>query len=278
MKSRNKSPRFGSRLAFAMAGLMVLCPAAAQDDEIQTPAELCLPAKRVEPNERTPTPFDPDRILVRFKPGVSRAARAGTHDLARGRRLLREYQTVSGLQLVTVRRGNVLAAVAEYQADPNVLYAEPDYKVCVAQTPDDPHFALLWGLHNTGQTVNDDPGTPGADIGAVLAWDGWTGDPDFRIAVIDTGVDYSHPDLAGNIWTNTAELYGSIGVDDDANGYIDDIHGYDFYNGDGDPMDDGGHGSHVSGTIGAVGNDGLGVVGVNWSCRIVGLKFLPGSG
>ena len=130
-------------------------------------------------------------------------------------------------------------------------------------------------MHNTGQTVNDDPGTPGADIQAVEAWDTWTGDAAFRIAVIDTGVTLDHPDLQDNIWVNPGEIPNNS-IDDDGNGYVDDVNGYDFLNEDADPMDDCGHGSHVAGTIGAIGDYAWGVAGVNWQCKIGSLKFLSG--
>lgn len=219
----------------------------------------------------------PSRILVRFRPGVPRAAMAAAHNPAQGQRVIRDYSVVPGLQLVQVRRGDVNAALAQYRANPNVLYCEPDYEVHAISTPNDPSFGLLWGMENTGQIVEGSAGTPGADIRITKAWDVWTGDPNFRIAVIDTGIDYTHPDLAANVWVNPGEIPDN-GVDDDGNGFVDDVHGYDFVNFDGDPMDDHGHGSHVSGTIGAVGNNGIGVVGVNWSCKLVGLKFLSSSG
>ena len=95
--------------------------------------------------------------------------------------------------------------------------------------------------------------------------------------MIDTGVDYNHPDLAANIWTNPGEIAGD-GIDNDGNGYVDDVHGYDFINNDGNPMDDHGHGTHVAGTIGAVGNNGLGVAGINWNVQIMALKFLDATG
>ena len=125
-------------------------------------------------------------------------------------------------------------------------------------------FSELWGMHNTGQTG----GTPGADIHAPEAWDITTGSRQIIVAVIDTGVDYTHPDLTNNIWTNPGEIPGN-GIDDDGNGYVDDVHGYDFVNNDGDPMDDHDHGTHCSGTIGGEGNNGIGVAGVCWQVRIM---------
>ena len=97
------------------------------------------------------------------------------------------------------------------------------------------------------------------------------------VGVIDTGIDYNHPDLAANMWTNPGEIAGN-GIDDDGNGYVDDIHGYDFVNNDGDPMDDHCHGTHCAGTIGGVGNNGVGVAGVNWTVKLVALKFLDSGG
>ncbi len=164
-------------------------------------------------------------------------------------------------------------AIQGIRKNPNVRYIEPDYEVHILETPNDPMFNELWGLHNTGQTG----GTPDADIDAPEAWGIETGNENVVIAVIDTGVDYNHSDLANNMWVNGFEISNN-GLDDDGNGFVDDVYGWDFCNGDKDPMDDHSHGTHCSGTIAAVGNNTKGVVGVNWNASIMALKFLDASG
>jgi subtilisin family serine protease len=156
---------------------------------------------------------------------------------------------------------------------PGVLYAEPDFVIAPKALPNDPSFGQLWGLNNTGQSG----GVADADIDAPEAWNTTTGSRSVVVAVIDTGIDYTHPDLAANAWRNPGEIAGD-GIDNDRNGFVDDVYGWDFANNDANPMDDNGHGTHVSGTIGGVGNNGVGVAGVNWQVSIMGLKFLDGSG
>ena len=166
------------------------------------------------------------------------------------------------------------ALIAELRQDPAVELAETNYlcRTLGGRLPDDPLFAQLWALQNTGQSVNGAGGVVGADLHFVGAWS--LARPSTNpvvVAVIDTGVDYTHPDLAGNMWTNTAEIPGN-GLDDDANGYADDQFGYDFVNGVGTPTDAGEHGTHVAGTIAALGNNQVGVIGVNCQARIMALK------
>jgi subtilisin family serine protease/chitodextrinase len=164
-------------------------------------------------------------------------------------------------------------AIKALEKNPTIAYIDMDYEVSILETPNDPRLSELWGLDNTGQTG----GTNDADIDALEAWDIQTGSSGIVIAVIDTGVEYSHVDLSGNMWTNPGET-ASNGVDDDGNGYVDDVYGWDFYNNDNNPMDDHSHGTHCAGTIAAMGNNGIGVVGVNWEAKVMALKFLSASG
>jgi subtilisin family serine protease len=169
--------------------------------------------------------------------------------------------------------GASVAEVAEWAADAGVGSLEPDRMVSRAALPNDPSFSRLWGLNNTGQTG----GVADADIDAVEAWDTTTGSRSVVVAVVDTGIDYRHADLSANMWRNPGEVAGDR-IDNDGNGYVDDVFGWDFANNDADPFDDEGHGTHVAGTIGAVGNNGTGVVGVSWNVSLMALKFLGADG
>jgi subtilisin family serine protease len=172
--------------------------------------------------------------------------------------------------------------------NPAIEYAEPNYILHTVGTRDNPpenipnvaDFGRLWGMKNTGQTdAEGTVGLVGADIGATKAWAVTTGNKDIAVAVIDTGVDYTHPELKENIFVNSGEIADN-GIDDDANGFIDDIHGWNFAGvSTNNPMDDNEHGTHVSGTIGAKG-DGAGnkIAGVTWNTSILPVKFLTGSG
>jgi subtilisin family serine protease len=186
-------------------------------------------------------------------------------------------KVVRGLGLpgqLLVRASAADGEVRSYlQGIPGVAYAEQNRFIQPAALPNDPRYGELYGLDNTGQAG----GTAGADIDAPAAWRYTTGSSSVVVAVIDSGVDYTHEDLVGNIWTNPGEI-ANDGLDNDENGFVDDIHGYDFVNNDGNPMDDDGHGTHVAGTIGAVGNNGIGVVGVAWQVSLMALKFTDAGG
>jgi len=178
-----------------------------------------------------------------------------------------------GFFAVTAPGATVADVLGWAAATPAVAYVEPDFAIAPERFSGDPSFGSLWGLHNTGQSG----GLADADIDAPAAWDVTTGSRSVVIAVIDTGVDYTHRDLAANAWRNPGEIAGDR-IDNDGNGFVDDVYGWDFANRDADPMDDNGHGTHVAGTIGAVGGNGVGVVGVNWQVSIMALKFLSASG
>ena len=214
-----------------------------------------------------------DHLLVRTTPGT-RKEFLGAQVSRFGGSVRRRLHTPD-TYLVAIPAGHAAdlpAALASLQTDGIAHLAEPDYLVFATTTPNDPGFPSLWGLHNTGAT-----GTADADIDAPEAWSITTGSRTVTVGVIDTGIDYNHPDLAANIWSNPGEIAGNR-VDDDHNGHIDDVHGWDFCNDDANPMDDHGHGTHCAGTIGAVGNNGIGVAGVNWAVSIAALKFLSAGG
>ncbi len=233
------------------------------------------PASGAKPNAKAV----PGELIVGFAAGVSDAER---------RRLLRRIGASEKRRLGRIRGALVAvtpsrsdAVLAQLRKDPLVRYAEPNYLLETAAVPNDPLYNRLWGLSNTGQLVNGWPGTPDADADVEEAWSVTTGDPGVVVAVIDTGVDQSHPDLAANTWVNPGENCGGCRtdhVDNDGNGYVDDWRGWDFADGDNDPADGHGHGTHVAGTIGAVGNNGVGIAGVNWNVRLMGLRFLGSDG
>jgi subtilisin family serine protease len=151
-----------------------------------------------------------------------------------------------GVQHVKLPKGMTVEEALEiYRSDPDVEYVEPNYLRYATATPDDTFFTNLWGLHNSGQNVNGTAGTADADIDGPEAWDTTTGSTSVVVAVIDSGVDYNHPDLAANIWTNPAEFPGN-GLDDDGNGLVDDVQGWDFVDNDNNPMDNSDHGTHVA--------------------------------
>ncbi len=221
--------------------------------------------------------YDPDSIIVRFRDDVAPDQfRMGPtiRSLPFTGEMGAPYEVLPGLRRLTLPTHLTVTDALQLLHDhESVLYAEPNYRLQAADLPDDPRFDELWGLNNEGQTG----GTYDVDIDAVEAWDVTVGSGNTIIAVIDTGVDYRHADLAANMWVNSGEIPGD-GIDNDLNGFVDDIHGYDFANNDADPLDDQGHGTHVAGTVAAVGNNGIGVTGINWNAQIMALKFLDSSG
>ena len=252
-------------------GLVLLLPTVAAQDSLDPGRAHRAAAQALE--ARPNLPFNPTAILVRFSPSADESLRAHARGRV-GRGLLKRFDLVPGLELVDVATSvdQALAAIR-----PFAVYAEPDYVVRAVSTPNDTYFGLQWALHNTGQSIGGDFGSNDADIDGVEAWNVSTGDPNYVVAIIDTGTQYTHPDLAANMWTNPGEIAGN-GIDDDLNGYVDDVRGWDFFDHDNDPDDPSGHGTHTAGTVGAVGDNGIGVAGVNWRCKLMPLRFLGPSG
>ena len=227
------------------------------------------------------TNSEPNGWIVRLSPSVlqtvSRVTDAvGLFSSAPGLRVLGGLGLPGQLLLESSACSSDILSYLEGQGF--VSSFEPDLPISVStfspqSTPNDPRYGDLYGLHNIGQSG----GTVDADIDAPEAWQVSTGSRNIIVGVVDTGIDYNHPDLAANMWVNPGEIAGN-GIDDDGNGFVDDVHGYDFANDDGDPFDDEGHGTHVAGTIGGVGNNGLGVAGVSWEVSLMGLKFLDANG
>ena len=229
-------------------------------------------------------PVHPSRVVVQLKAGLSRDALESTLDSLGARldsppsaqgwatiKLPAPGEAEAGLEgealLMSGMKALQVAGVTEV--------VEPDYLLSYSATPGDQALAQgwLWGLNNTGQNG----GVAGVDLGALSAWDTTTGAADVIVAVIDTGIRYTHQDLVGQMWANPDEVPGN-GVDDDGDGYVDNIYGIDAVNGDGDPMDDNSHGTHCAGTIGAAANDGYDHVGVAWDVQLMACKFLSADG
>jgi subtilisin family serine protease len=221
----------------------------------------------------------PGELLIGFEPGVSTAEQKQILGKV-GATEKRKFKQIHGA-LAKVPADATTSSLARLRSDPRVRYAEPNFVVSADVTPNDPFFSRLWGLNNNGFPVSGRWGMPDADIDAPEAWSVTTGSDAVTVAVIDTGIDYSHPDLSSQMWINPGENCPGCrtdGIDNDGNGYVDDWRGWDFANGDNNPMDDNGHGTHVAGTIGATGNNGIGVTGVNWRVRLLPLKFLSAAG
>jgi subtilisin family serine protease len=216
-------------------------------------------------------------IIVRFDAQLS-ADEVAVRAAVFGAQIARKLDAVDGLYLLNAPPGAAIDSLAaDFMRLPGVAYAEPNFLMYSDATPNDPSFATLWGLHNTGQSGSDGIGAADSDIDAPEAWNITTGSSDVVVAVIDTGIDYTHPDLAANMFRNESDCNANT-LDDDGNGYADDCYGIDTANNDSNPMDDQYHGTHVAGTIGAAGNNGIGVTGVNWHVRIMACKFLNSSG
>jgi subtilisin family serine protease len=205
------------------------------------------------PQKKTSSVYKEGEIIVKFKSGSYDVQSYNTHNIM-GAKLIKKIG-IKGLERVTLPQGlSVPDAIQAYKAHPDVEYAEPNYIVKASAIPNDARFGEQWGLHNTGQVINGSAGKSGADINAPEAWDILQGSS-VIVAVIDSGIDSSHPDIAANL-----------------------IAGYDFVENDNIPNDLNGHGTHVAGIIGAVGNNATGITGVSWSAKIMALKVLDQNG
>lgn len=217
--------------------------------------------------------FVQGEILVRFKSSMTIQAQQLSVE-SQGARSVKSVSGIMNISKVKLPIGEtVSAAIEAYQNNPNIEYAQPNYIYYATAFPLDTSYLQLWGMNNTGQTISDpnyptnNPGTPGSDIDAELAWEQITDCSSKVVAVLDTGINYTHQDLAANMW--------------DGSGAGIPNHGWDFVDSDNDPLPVGGgedHGTHVAGTIGAVGNNSAGVTGVCWQASIMSVRVLDAVG
>ena len=262
-------------------------------------------AEQSKPSKPRGPAYVPGELLVKYRPSMG-AAMAGYYRTHWGVSNIRTFKSTGVKHVKLPRDTTVEEALEVFKTDPDVVYAEPNYLYhATATVPNDTYFANLWALNNGSDT----------DINAPEAWDIITGSPDVVVAVIDSGIDYNHPDLAANMWVNPDEAIGDAsgdgfpgiqGVDDDGdglidedsdgrepgdpgytndleddddeNGFNDDIRGWDYFDNDNDPIDSLDHGTHVAGTIAAIGNNSSGVTGVCWTAKIMALRFLDAFG
>ncbi|MCW8193449.1 S8 family serine peptidase [Proteobacteria bacterium 005FR1] len=226
-----------------------------------------------EPDEPDRPSYVPQQSLVQFHSNIS-TERVEEILGAIGAEVLREYRSSPGLFLVSLPDTISVEEARDYLVGlDEVEHAEPNAIYRTQLVPSDTHFSSQWALHNRGQSG----GVAGIDIAAVEGWDYVTGSGDVILGVIDTGIDYTHSDLKANMWRNPGEIAGN-GVDDDGNGWVDDVHGINAIQGNGSPLDDEGHGTHVAGSIAGRGNDGIGISGVMWEAKLIACKFLNANG
>ena len=215
--------------------------------------------------------YVPDEVLVRFNSRGSQDQSIASLGIQK----IRDLDQSGWVHLKLPLGRTVEQTLAAYKNDPNVEITQPNYIYHTAAFPNDPNYAQQWALKNTGQIVSsvtqpgdslygtNNPGTPGADMGIEVAWDHITDCSSVTVAVVDSGVNYNHTDLASNMWNGGASFPN---------------HGFNFVNNNNDPMDRNGHGTHVAGIIGAVGNDSLGTTGVCWKASIMAVRVLDAAG
>ncbi len=215
-----------------------------------------------------------DHVVMRLEQsGEETAALAA---IGRDATVLRRFES-SGVLLIGLKgRGLTVVekAIEGLRASGISAVAEPDYLGLATRLPNDARFPEQWNLRNTGQTG----GKPGADVRAMEGWNIGHDAPGVAVGIVDSGIDFSHSDLQPNQWTNPAEAAGLPGVDDDENGYVDDIYGWDFYDNDAGAGDIFGHGTHCAGIVGASGNNAAGVSGICWNVKLAALKWLGDNG
>jgi subtilisin family serine protease len=217
-------------------------------------------------------PYQTGELLVKYKTHDESIQRSALHSAG----LVRSSRPIgrSRIHRVVLKPGTTVEqALKIYANDPNVDVAEPNYLIHAQAMPNDTNFSQQWGLYNTGQAVSGTAGMPGNDMDAPQAWDIITDSTEVIVAILDTGCDTNHLDLAANIWRNPGEIAGD-GVDNDRNGYIDDVHGWDFADGNNNPFDASGHGTHVAGITAAVGDNQRGISGVAWHARIMPVRVM----
>ena len=200
-------------------------------------------------------------LLVKYKSGTASAPIRERNNKI-GAVVIENFSDLGWQRVKLPSDLSVNQAISLYKNFVEVETAQPNFIYHLAATPNDTSFGQLYGMQK---------------ISAPMAWDLSTGSANVVVANIDTGIRYTHPDLAANIWRNPGETNNN-GIDDDGNGFVDDYYGYDFFSNDSDPMDENGHGTHTSGTIGAVGNNNLGVTGVNWNVRLMAIKIYDAGG
>ena len=219
--------------------------------------------------------FRPGEILVQLKPHARSSAPAEKRRMGMQ---IRQSLSNGRLLHLTLPEGMSVTQAAEALArEPDVAFVEPNYIITTQATPNDPYFDLQWGLYNSGQVVNGYVGVPGTDIDALEAWALQVSSDKEHIivAVVDTGCALDHPDLHDRLWTNPDEIPDNL-IDDDGNGFVDDVHGWDMVDNDNDPSDAVGHGTHVAGIIAAQSNNGIGISGVNDQADIMAVRFIDG--